>query len=128
MDLAEAETALLISQRGTCTCPVCQDRHGQPIVGGEVPPYHDGCDCVAVPRGEETSETPENTSAGTQTAEGETRTGEEDEHGVLSGDWQEARTGPMTRDQFKQQLRELFTQVARRGHQALGHKEGEQEE
>ncbi len=128
VDLAETETAPLISQRGTCTCPVCQDRHGQPIAGGEAPPYHDGCDCVAVPGGEETSETPENTSAGTQTAEGETRTGEEDEHGVLSGDWQEARTGPMTRDQFKQQLRELFTQVARRGHQALGHKEGEQEE
>jgi HK97 family phage portal protein len=65
IDLAETEAAVMISQRGTCDCPICQDRHGQPIADGQVPPYHDGCDCVAVSRNEEQLETQEDTQVHT---------------------------------------------------------------
>lgn len=61
------EAVPMISQRGICDCPVCQDRHGQPITNGQAPPYHEGCDCVAVPKGEEraSKETQEDVQAHT---------------------------------------------------------------
>jgi HK97 family phage portal protein len=65
LDPAETEAAVMISQRGTCDCPICQDRHGQPIADGQTPPYHEGCDCVAVPTdGEPQEQTQEDKGAG----------------------------------------------------------------
>lgn len=42
--------ATMVSQQGTCDCEICRGNHGN-VVEGE-PPYHDGCDCTMVPKGE----------------------------------------------------------------------------
>lgn len=47
------EEPVLISQQGTCTCAICTGNHGRHMAQGETqPPYHDGCDCTMVPKGE----------------------------------------------------------------------------
>lgn len=47
------EEPVLISQQGTCTCAICTGNHGRHMAQGEAqPPYHDGCDCTMVPKGE----------------------------------------------------------------------------
>lgn len=43
----------MVSQVGTCECETCLARHGQHIVDGDGPPYHEGCGCTAVPQGTE---------------------------------------------------------------------------
>lgn len=47
------EETPMVSQQGTCDCETCRARHGQQIADGQMPPYHDGCDCKAVPQGTE---------------------------------------------------------------------------
>lgn len=47
-----AEADLLMSKQGTCDCPTCRANDGKSIVSiGGKPPYHDGCDCAALPPG-----------------------------------------------------------------------------
>lgn len=41
----------MVSQQGTYTCDICTGNHGQVVESA--PPYHDGCDCTMVPKGEE---------------------------------------------------------------------------
>lgn len=50
---ASPEESPMVSQQGTCTCETCRSRHGQHIADGQMPPYHEGCDCQAVPQGTE---------------------------------------------------------------------------
>lgn len=42
----------VVSQQGSCDCPLCRSMHGQSVTDGALPPYHDGCDCTLVTRGE----------------------------------------------------------------------------
>lgn len=40
----------MVSQQGTCDCEICTGNHGRAV--DNAPPYHDGCDCTMVPKGE----------------------------------------------------------------------------
>lgn len=55
---AHAPGVPMVSKQGTCDCAVCWTNNGKTLSDGRRPPYHDGCDCAAIPQSTQRSDAP----------------------------------------------------------------------